>query len=115
MTISSIYRNRWFPIVAGILVSPLLVRIAVAFVGAGDGSYLPAVVFFPWAMFLALLSKHITSFAFALGAIQWPMYGILLNPKARRFWSKVWTLLGCHASMLAFTLLWDREGLLRLW
>ena len=112
---SSLYRNWWFPVAAGILVTPLLGRIAVNIAGGGHGSYLPAVIFFPWAIFLSLQFNHFNSAAFVLATIQWPIYGIVLNPRSDSFGRKAWPLAGCHVGMLILTLLWDRQGILGLW
>jgi hypothetical protein len=112
MSSEIVFRDRWFPLLAGLLATPILGTIAWAYIGGGDGSYWPATIFFPWAMLLAITSKYLVTGTFVLAAIQWPVYGLILNPRAPKFGLRMFVLCACHCGAVAFTLLVDTEGYL---
>src|SRR5438067_468792 len=47
--------------------------------GAGHGSYLPAVVLFPFTMLSTLITTTISPFGMALALLQFPIYGFVIG------------------------------------
>src|SRR5262245_11113100 len=99
----SVFRDRWFPVLAGFIATPVLGTIAWASIGGGDGSYLPATVFFPWAMLVGIISTYLGTGTFILAAFQWPVYGLFLNPRTPKFGRRIFVLFACHCAVFVLT------------
>jgi hypothetical protein len=50
---------------------------------AGHGTYIPAILLFPWVMASTALFREITFPAMVGGMVQFPLYGVLLGVGAR--------------------------------
>jgi len=57
----------------------LALAIAVLCAGAGHGTYLPAMLLFPYAMLMSVGGHTITNDAIVLGLLQYPGYGLFLG------------------------------------
>jgi hypothetical protein len=62
---------------AGVLVCIPLVFVTIFATGAGHGTYLPARLFFPFAMFSTFICGSITAPFVVIGLVQFPFYGLL--------------------------------------
>ncbi len=97
-----------FWLLAGVAVGGLLFFIAVNAAGAGHGTYIPAIVFFPYAMAIAVPLGNISLPLVVLALVQYPAYGAVIGAtwQSRRR-STVWmTVAWLHAAavLLAGTL-----------
>jgi hypothetical protein len=78
MDIREILKSKYF--VRSILITPLLFFVALSATGGGDGTFIPATLFFPYAMLLPCFSQNISIVAIiAIACVQIPFYGILLS------------------------------------
>lgn len=63
--------------VVGAVVGALLVGLTVIAAGGGHGSYVPAIVLFPYSMALAVPLGSIAPPLVGLAILQYPAYGVL--------------------------------------
>jgi hypothetical protein len=76
MDIREIIKSKYF--IISILITPVLFYIAVFATAGGDGTYIPAALFFPYAMLLARFSENILTPSIVIAWLQIPFYGILI-------------------------------------
>ena len=69
---------RWVGLAWGIAAGAVSLIISVYAAGAGHGSYIPAVLLFPYTMLTTRVTGVISPFAIVLAAIQFPLYGIAI-------------------------------------
>lgn len=74
-----IRRHRF--LILGLVCTPLLLLASGVAAMAGHGTYVPALVLFPFSISMAVLQNEITRFALMIGLFQWPIYGFLLDKK----------------------------------
>jgi hypothetical protein len=87
----------WF--LGSILLTPVAFLLAVIAVGAGDGSFIPAMTIFPWGMMTTSLNDAVILPAVLAAIAQFPAYGVLLGLGARfrRLRSTALGLAAAHA------------------
>jgi hypothetical protein len=76
-------RRTWPFVVVSIVLTPLLLYVALASAGAGNGSYFWAKVLFPYTMLAAKAVNSITPVLADLATVQVPIYGLLLGLAAK--------------------------------
>ena len=104
----------WIPVIIGMLATPIFLGVALISTGAGHGSYLSTLIFYPLPLFLlflqpvniddaflkAILDNGIIAVAFGLAILQFPAYGFLISYSRTKTGSKLWTairiILGIH-------------------
>lgn len=59
--------------------TPLLILLVVFLMGGGHGTYIPAILLFPFGMIGTTFQDSITSPFVVLGIIQFPFYGYLVD------------------------------------
>lgn len=102
------------PFLLGILVTPIFAAVSIVFTAGGDGTYVFALGLFPWAMLISVLSSYVTVVALSVGAIQWPLYGLLASTLPWAPKMKVAVLVVLHVLMIVLVIGLDRGHLLRL-
>lgn len=60
------------------IATPILLVVAIFFMGGGHGSYFIGKLFFPTSMIIAGIKEQITDLAFYLAIIQTPIYGLII-------------------------------------
>lgn len=61
------------------LFTPLLILLAIFFMGGGHGTYKPTIILFPFGMIGTSFQQSITLPFTILGIVQFPIYGYLLD------------------------------------
>lgn len=61
------------------LITPLLLVICVFPAGGGHGTYIPAIIFFPFGLISFILFDELITPFIILAILQFPLYGILLD------------------------------------
>ena len=92
---------------AGIVISLPLFFVAMAMAGGGHGTYIPAVLFFPYSMLGAVaFTQQIQAGHLVLAAIQFPAYGFYIaqDPTRRKFF----ILGGIHFALAIATYLYSK-------
>jgi hypothetical protein len=69
----------WIPVLLSFVVAPICLVIAVAYAGMGHGSYLWALIFFPYTMLSTRFFGSIPTFFALLAIAQFPIYGFILG------------------------------------
>ncbi|MGH9364584.1 MAG: hypothetical protein ACRD1B_04880 [Thermoanaerobaculia bacterium] len=78
-------------LLVGVVVESLLLFVAVKAAGGGHGTYLPAILFFPYAMAIAVPVGSIAIPLVMLASVQFPAYGAVIGATWRsRKRSTVW-------------------------
>lgn len=68
----------WKPLVGSLAVTPFALLAGFLSAGAGHGSYFWTKILFPYTMLSTLISETIAGPFVLLGAIQFPLYGLIL-------------------------------------
>jgi len=99
-------------VIVGLALGLLFSLASLVLAAGGHGSYIPATVFFPAAMLLAIALKTISTLALGLAGAQWPLYGVLISMAARKRRAvQVISALGAvHILLIAACFLLDRTG-----
>jgi hypothetical protein len=71
----------WF--LGSVLVTPVAFLLAALPIGAGDGTFIPAMTIFPWGMMTTGLNESVIVPAILGAVAQFPAYGVLLGLAAR--------------------------------
>ncbi len=98
---------RWWPLLVGVVVTPIVVLLGVISGGSGHGDYVVARMLLPWATGLTEVANErwwhgtavvVTAFA------QCPVYGFLIG------WRRAcaWPLLVTHIAMVVCLFIWVR-------
>lgn len=74
----------WKPIMAGALLTPVCLLLAIGSGGAGHGDYFYAKLLYPYTMLLALGEGTIWLPAILLAVFQFPLYGLIYSLAAKR-------------------------------
>ena len=69
--------------ITSLIVTPVLLIIAVFFMGGGHGTYIPAMFLFPWGMVNTIWQDHLTDLSIILSILQYPVYGIFIDKSLR--------------------------------
>jgi hypothetical protein len=87
---------------AGAVISIPLFFVAVAMAGGGHGTYVPATLFFPYAMLGSVATQQIQAAHMVVAALQFPAYGFYLAqaPTKQRFL----VLGGVHCAVAVVTI-----------
>jgi len=62
-----------------IIATPILVFVAIFFMGGGHGTYKPAMFLFPWGMINTMWQDRLSEPLAILGILQFPIYGLLID------------------------------------
>jgi hypothetical protein len=90
-------RREPFLILAGVITASSLF-FCIVFAGAGHGTYVPCVIFFPFSMLLAIRYGEIGAISFLLALAQFFVYAFILDWKRRA----AWLLVILHIAALAW-------------
>ena len=71
--------KQWLPVIAGLIVTPFTLLLAIASAGAGHGDYFWAKVFYPYTMLSGIALKSITIPFMVVAVLQLPTYGVFLR------------------------------------
>jgi hypothetical protein len=96
----------WIPTIIGGLITPLLLGAALISTGAGHGSYLSILVFYPIplllsflqpvkiddAFFKAIVENTIIALACGTAIIQFPLYGFIISYAKKKRGSRFWAI-----------------------
>lgn len=95
------FLGRFF--IACTIAAPILVFAAMTAASGGHGSYLPAKILFPYTMASTALTGEITIPFVALGFLQYPVYGAVLDAarSAGRFTQTLGVIVGLHLVFVA--------------
>jgi hypothetical protein len=100
------------PIIAGIVLAVVFGFVAFVAAAGGDGTYIPAALFFPCALLLAIGLDVISNAVLCIAVVQWPLYGAVVVFAARRGRRKeaIVCLAVIHSMLIAACFLLDRRG-----
>lgn len=92
---------------ASVLAGGIALVVAVVAAGAGHGTYVPAILLFPYSMLMASFAGATTPVLLALAVAQYPLYGLFLvttwNRKRHLSW---WlSMVGLHTLVACATFL----------
>lgn len=68
----------WPYFLGSVLITPVAFLVAAFSVGAGDGTFIPAISIFPWSMMTTALHESVVLPALLGSFVQFPIYGVLL-------------------------------------
>jgi hypothetical protein len=106
----------WIPIIIGVLVTPLLLGAALISTGAGHGSYLSALIFYPVPLLLlflqpinindaflkGIIENTMLALVFGAAIIQYPLYGFFISYAKKKEGSRFWAI--CKICVLLHTI-----------
>jgi hypothetical protein len=79
--------------------------------GAGDGTYVPAVMLFPFGTVSSLWGGRISGLFIVLAILQYPVYGFIIDQSAIYGKRWTWLLLICiHVALSILILIAGRNG-----
>ena len=83
------------------LLTPLLLFVAVYTMGAGHGSYIPAMGLFPFGLLGLLLQDRISWPFIVIAIIQYPLYGLIIDKanSPRQLWLLILALFVTHIGL----------------
>lgn len=83
------------------LLTPILLFVAVYTMGAGHGSYIPAMSIFPFGLLGILIQDRITWPFIVIAILQYPLYGFLIDKanSPRQFKLLILALLATHIGL----------------
>ncbi|HEY5617880.1 MAG TPA: hypothetical protein VIK60_08030 [Vicinamibacterales bacterium] len=100
------------PVINGTVLAVVFGLVSLLATAGGHGTYVPAALFFPGALLLAIGLNVISNSVLYVAAAQWPLYGATVGFAAGRGHKKeaiIW-LTVVHALLLAACFLFDRRG-----
>ena len=92
--------KQWFPVIVGLIATPLTLLLALSSAGAGHGDYFWAKIFYPYTMLSAIALKSITIPFMVVAVFELPAYGAVLGTSWSRGNLKLYSigLLFLHTS-----------------
>jgi hypothetical protein len=98
------------PVIVGIVLGVFLGSVSFLATAGGHGTYVPAALFFPAPLLLAIALNVISKPALFLAAAQWPFYGAavgLVSGRGHRTVAII-CLAALHALLTVACFVWDR-------
>jgi len=98
------------PVIVGIVLGVFLGSVSFLATAGGHGTYVPAALFFPAPLLLAIALSAISKPALFLAAAQWPFYGVtvgLARGRGHRRVAIIW-LAALHALLIVACFVLDR-------
>ena len=113
-----VVRRFWRPVLSGILAAVVLLALG-GLLSAGGHNFALMMVFFPWAMMLSMLSAHFAWWLpfLLLVAVQFPLYGIVLNSQQKgssSFWVVLALITLFHMAGVVWCFVFDESGSWRI-
>jgi hypothetical protein len=105
-------RHLLVAIIAGIVLTIAFGLVSFVTAAGGEGTYVPAALFFPGALLLAIALNLISNSVLWMAAAQWPLYGAVVSLASRKGNRKlaIVSLTLVHALLVAACFLLDRSG-----
>jgi hypothetical protein len=99
-------------LIAGIVLTVVFGITALLAVAGGDGTYMPAALFFPGALLCAIGLSAFTNFTLIVAAAQWPLYLVIFSISVRKGHKRaaIACLSSIHLLLLGACFLLDRQG-----
>ena len=99
-------------LIAGIVLTVAFGITALLAVAGGDGTYVPAALFFPGALLCAIGLGAFTNFTLIVAVAQWPLYLVILSISRRKGHkrSAIVSLSSIHLLLVGTCCLLDRQG-----
>lgn len=92
------YTFKWFT--RSVLLTPIILIVAMILMGGGHGWYEPAIVLLPLGFTTILLTDSLNVASFILAALQFPLYGLMIDIALNKKELK-WAVLAIAASHTA--------------